>query len=142
MDIKVEIGSISLSLLDNDYNKWLGLTTNKLEVQMVQRPSDLDVKLSLNSIDLEDSLHNYLNPSLKKMIQVSNADQANDFLCVQINKYEKKNPNYQKIDLDVNVKIGSLHINFKPNVLLELFVFLKDEEEQEAPKKEEPKVLI
>lgn len=139
MEIKVEIGSISLSLLDNEYNKWLGLTTNKLAVQIVQRPSDLDLKLSLNSIDLEDSLHEYLNPDVKKMIKVSNADQTNDFLCVQLNKFEKKHPNYQNVDLDVSVKLGSLHVNFKPNVLLELFVFLKGEEE-DVPKKEEPKV--
>lgn len=61
---------------------------------------------------------------------------AKEFIQIKVVSIDKKSKHYQNVNMDIEILLGALEINFKPEVLSQLMKFLASD--QPAKKQPEP----
>ena len=109
---------------------------SELLLNFILKQQAFECKLSLGSLEINDNLRNYLNPNLKKFLFT---EKESDLIKVSLMNKDKNHPKYEKIDLEIDISLGKLFINYKPEVLLKLleFVNISNEKNKEIENIEE-----
>ena len=122
--------SVRLQLFDEAQDKeFLALTTENLSLQYTQRNQAFECSLSLSALNLHDMIYQYKNKDMGSFLTSSNSE--SDLVQIKVISKEKSHPQYENIDLDVDIVFGSLQINLKPDTLLKVLAFVKVENAHE-----------
>lgn len=135
LHIEFELDSLTLSLFEEDQKtKWLKYQSNSFKVIVKQYPYNVTVNLLLKSLEITDPWREYLNPKLNHFLSCvkteGNEVGLDNFLEFSLNYMDRKHPNYEKTDTDIQISLGTFQLNFKPDTLLKILSFV-------MPKKEE-----
>lgn len=86
----------------------------------------MDVSIGLGGMFLSDYLYAHKDKSLDDFItSQSDANQDNELININVVILEKGHPEYANVGLDVDVKFNTLIVNFKPETLAKVLLFIK-----------------
>ncbi|KAL4505260.1 hypothetical protein ABPG72_016327 [Tetrahymena utriculariae] len=125
-----QIGNIQLSLFDDTkYTEkpFLVLKTQKLALDFFDRKQKTSVGLVLGGVFLSDYLYSYKDSNLNDFITSSleSDKDENDLIQVGVVILDKGHPEYQNIDLDIDLKFNNLTLNYKPDILAKILTFFQ-----------------
>ncbi|EAR98864.2 PH domain protein (macronuclear) [Tetrahymena thermophila SB210] len=136
-----QIGNIQLSLFDETkYSEkpFLVLKTQKLALDYFERKQKTNVGLALGGLFLSDYLYSYKDNNLNDFITSSlESDQnQNDLIQVSLIMLDKGHPEYQNVDLNIDLKFNNLTLNYKPDTLAKILTFFQAESNIDFSNKE------
>lgn len=84
-----------------------------------------------------DKVRDYKDPTLKDFITSDDLDTDNekmDLINIYVAQKAKEHPHFKNVEMDINVKLGNIIVNFKPDTLLKVLDFVKvsDDEVENA----------
>ncbi|KAL4498677.1 hypothetical protein ABPG73_003474, partial [Tetrahymena malaccensis] len=123
-----ELGKIKLSMYDeNKYTQrpFLTFQTNKLNVFYEQRNMKMSVNLGLGGMFLSDNLYQHKDAALNDFISSKSSNGSNELINIKVLILDKGHPEYQNVGLDVDLIFNTLIVNFKPETLAKVLLFIK-----------------
>lgn len=86
-----------------------------------------DVQIGLGGVFLTDFLYRHKDSTLDDFISSKSSIGYGESELIKINVIilEKGHPNYKNIGLDVDVHFNTLIVNFKPETLAKVLLFIK-----------------
>ena len=63
-----------------------------------------------------------MNPSIEDVVTSYKKEISEDLLSISLNKFENSN---KDIEIDLNICVGFIFLNYKPNIITYLFDFFK-----------------
>ncbi|KAL4496109.1 hypothetical protein ABPG72_015531 [Tetrahymena utriculariae] len=123
-----ELGKIKLSMYDeNKYTQkpFLTFQTNKLNVFFEQKNMKMSVNLGLGGMFLSDNLYQHKDGALNDFISSKASNDSNELINIKVIILDKGHPEYQNVELDIDLKFNTLIVNFKPETLAKVLLFIK-----------------
>lgn len=145
LNLRARIPAIQLNFLDYNFKKTLQTSFSELEINLIQRVLDMEVRLSIHSFKMEDFLDSHESRHRKPLIASQelkdkkkyfedhnkNKEKTNYENCIEISVkiLEKNNPHYKNTDCDVSLFLHSFLINWKSKTIVYLMKFMMEEPE-------------
>ena len=151
--LSATLKQFKVTIYHKELEPLVDLNTNLFSFTMTQRLGDSEIAIKLNSLEVNEYLFKYKNPSLDKFITSATLDAFQNNLSesmpgnlfeLTIKMMDKDHPRYvdsNKTDLDLQFKFGYLYINLKPDVLESLLAFLTanlPKKSQDLPREPSP----
>ena len=111
--------------------KWLEFSTTSIQVSFVLCQESFTCTAKLGGIQLDDFIYAHKDPEIAHFIKSAGAnEQMSDLITVRLDKVNPPHPQYRRVDVDIDVVLGVLTINFKPDTLIKLLAFLNTKERE------------
>ncbi|EGR30928.1 PH domain protein [Ichthyophthirius multifiliis] len=133
-----ELGKVSLQMYDEKKfqdQPFLVFQTNKLSIQYIQQMQFMSVQLGLGGMFLHDYIYEYKDGRIKDFItSKQEGDDDMQLITIKLINLEKNHPDYKNIGINLDVSFHKLIINFKPDTLAKVMLFIqtqdKDQDQQ------------
>lgn len=128
LGLEFELQSLKVTLFEKDLKKtWLEYYSSDLKVKIQSFSYQFKLSLELRTIHVRDSLREYCDKKLQKLISCNGNQKDVGFLKLDIETTDPKHPKYNKVDSSVQLDLGEFEMNFKPDTLLKLIDCFKSE---------------
>jgi hypothetical protein len=130
--LTVEIEKISIQLKDMESRVWLLTSVDDLHIEFTKCILDYSLNCKIGWFQIEDYLEKYKHPSMYKLASnfpfsntsLENRKEFLDSINIKFSSIEKKHPKYSDVDLDIDVGIKNLFLNWKPLSIRRILEFL------------------
>jgi vacuolar protein sorting-associated protein 13A/C len=130
--LTMEIEKISIQLKDMESKVWLLTSVDDLHIEYTKCILDYSLNCKIGWFQVEDYLEKYKHPSMYKLASnfpFSNTSFENrkeflESINIKFASIDKKHPKYNDVDLDIDVSIKNLFLNWKPLSIRRILEFL------------------
>lgn len=130
--LNAEIEKISIQLKDVENKVWLLTSLDDLQIDYTKCSLDYTLNCKIGWFRIEDYSEQYKHPSMSKLASnfpfnntgLESTTEYLDSIIIKFSSIEKKHPKYSDVDLDIEVDIKNLFLNWKPLSIRRILEFL------------------